>query len=252
MSTPMRGMLRTLRPTPTTRSFCPSAQRTFITLPGTEPQILTEKRILPYKSSSLYSLIADVDSYSTFVPYCTSSRITKWSAPDSNGKKWPAEASLTVGWAGVEERFTSKLLCVPGTIVEALSGDAVTSIPESKVVHHSETYHSPAAANGIFQSLNTRWSLKPFHYQPPSGQPQIDKTEHEPRDQTEVHLIIEFQFANPLYTALSIAVAPQVAPKMIEAFELRARKLLDGPGAGTTDNKTSLGHAVSAAKKLGA
>lgn len=67
-----------------------------------------------------------------------------------------------------------------------------------------------------------------------------------------MNLVIEFQFANPLYTALSKAVAPQVAPKMIEAFELRARKLLDGPGAGKVDNKTSLGHAFDAAKKLGA
>ncbi|KAB8304701.1 hypothetical protein EYC80_004063 [Monilinia laxa] len=252
MSIPMRGMLRILRPTSAIRPLVPQTQRTFITLPGSEPQTLIEKRILPYKSSSLYSLIADVDSYSTFVPYCTSSRVTKWSAPDSDGNKWPAEADLTVGWAGVEETFTSKLLCVPGTIVEALGGDAVTSIPESKLPHHSETYHTPATANGIFQSLNTRWSLKPFHYQPPTGQPQTDKTEHAAREQTEVHLTIEFQFANPLYTALSKAVAPQVAPKMIEAFELRARKLLDGPGAGTVDNKTSFGHVVSAAKKLGA
>ncbi|ESZ93664.1 hypothetical protein SBOR_5969 [Sclerotinia borealis F-4128] len=251
MSTPTRGMLRTLRPTTALRSFGPSSQRTFMNLPGTEPQTLTEKRILPYSSASLYSLIADVDNYSTFVPYCSSSRVTKWSAPDSNGKKWPAEANLTVGWAGVEETFTSKLLCVPGSIVEALGGDAVTSIPESKLPHHSATFHSPAAANGIFQSLNTRWTLNPFHYQPPTGQPQTDKTELEAREQTEVLLSIEFQFANPLYTALSKAVAPQVAPKMIEAFELRARKLLDGPGAGI-DNKTSFGHAISAAKKLGA
>ncbi|KAI9648670.1 Coenzyme Q-binding protein coq10, mitochondrial [Ciborinia camelliae] len=232
MSTPIRGMLRTLRPTSALRSFTPSAQRTFITLPGSEPQILTEKRILPYKSSSLYSLIADVDSYSSFVPYCTSSHVTQWSTPDLNGNKWPAEANLTVGWAGVEETFTSKLLCVPGSIVEALGGDAVTSIPESKLPHHSETYHRAAAANGIFQSLNTRWSLKPFRDQSPTGQPQTDKPEHGAREQTEVHLTIEFQFANPLYTALSKAVAPQIAPKMIEAFELRARKLLDRPGAG--------------------
>lgn len=252
MSIPIRGMLRTLRPASSLRSFTPSTQRTFITLPGSEPQTLTEKRILPYNSSSLYSLIADVDSYSTFVPYCTSSRVTKWSAPDSDGKRWPAEADLTVGWAGVEESFTSKLLCAPGSIVEALGGEAGTSIPESQVPHHAETYHKPATANGIFQSLNTRWSLKPFHYKPPTGRPQTDKTEHAARDRTEVHLTIEFQFANPLYTALSKAVAPQVAPKMIEAFEKRARKLLDGPGAKAVENKTSFGDAVGPVKKIGA
>lgn len=67
-----------------------------------------------------------------------------------------------------------------------------------------------------------------------------------------MHLTIEFQFANPLYTALSKAVAPQVAPKMIEAFEKRARKLLDGPGAKAVENKTSFGDAVGPVKKIGA
>ncbi|KAA8575760.1 hypothetical protein EYC84_004864 [Monilinia fructicola] len=216
MSIPMRGTLRRLRPASAIRPLAPQTQRTFIALPGSAPQTLTEKRILPYESSSLYRLIADVDSYSTFVPYCTGSRVTKWSAPDAEGSRWPAQADLTVGWAGVEETFTSKLLCAPGTIVEALGGDAVTSIPESTLPHHAETYHAPATANGIFQSLNTRWSLKPFRCPPRTDA--TTTTGHAAREQTEVHLTIEFQFANPLYTALSKAVAPQVAPKMIEAF----------------------------------
>lgn len=93
--------------------------------------------------------------------------------------------------------------------------------------------------------------MKPFHYKPPSGQPPTDKTEHEARDQTEVHLSIEYQFSNPMFAVMSKAVMPQIAPKMIEAFELRARKLLDGPGAGV-EEKSSFGHAVSAAKRLGA
>ncbi|TVY27835.1 Coenzyme Q-binding protein coq10, mitochondrial [Lachnellula hyalina] len=228
----MSKVLRTLRPQPILHSLRqPSASQSFLTLPGTEAQTLTATRILPYNSKSLYTLIADIDSYSSFLPYCLSSRVTKWSAPDKDGKRWPSEADLKVGWGGYEETFTSRLFCVPGSIVEALGGEAITSLPRADLEHHKETLDSPAIANGIFQSINTQWSVKPFHYKPPTGRPQTDTTEEPARDRTEVHLSLEFQFSNPLYAALSKAVAPKVAGIMIEAFEVRARKLLDGTGA---------------------
>ncbi len=226
-----KAMLRTIRPVSTLPSLRTQARRSFITLPGTEAQSLSATRILPYKSSSLYTLIADVDSYSSFVPYCVESKVTRWSDADKNGHRWPSEADLKVGWGGYEETFTSRLFCVPGSVVEALSGDAVTDIPKANLSHHSATFNTPATANAIFQSLSTRWTVKPFHYKPPSGQPQTDKTLHPARDQTEVHLTLNFQFSNPIYAALSKAVAPKVAGMMIEAFEVRARRLLDGPGS---------------------
>jgi coenzyme Q-binding protein COQ10 len=224
-----KTMLRTLRPVYVLRSFKPQPQRSFITLPGTESQSLTASRILPYESSRLYTFIADVDSYSTFVPYCLDSRVTKWSAPDKNGKRWPSEAELKVGWGGFEEAFTSRLFCVPGSVVEALSGEATTSLPKSDLSHHSDTLDRPAISNSIFKSLSTQWTVKPFHYKPPNNRPQTHKTEHDSREQTEVQLTIDFQFSNPIYAALSKAVAPKVAGIMIEAFEVRARRLLDGP-----------------------
>jgi coenzyme Q-binding protein COQ10 len=247
-----KAMLRTLRPTSALHSFrhqC-QARRSFITLPGTEPQSLSATRILPYKSTSLYTLIADVDNYSTFLPYCLDSKVTKWSRPDKDGQRWPSEADLKVGWAGYEETFTSRLFCVPGSVVEALGGEAVTSLAKSDLSHHSETLDAPAAANNIFQTISTRWTVKPFHYKPPTINPQTDKTQHPARDQTEVHLTLDFQFSNPIYAALSKAVAPKVAGIMIEAFEVRARKLLDGPGA-VMQEKTTLDHAFNAGKRIG-
>jgi coenzyme Q-binding protein COQ10 len=49
------------------------------------------------------------------------------------------------------------------------------------------------------------------------------------QEKTEVNLTIEYQFANPLYAALSSAAAPKVADKMIEAFENRVKAVLEGP-----------------------
>ena len=245
-----KAMLRSLRPVSAVHSFRPQARRAFVTFPGIEPQSLSATRILPYKSSSLYNLIADVDSYSSFVPYCLESKVTKWSEADKNGQRWPSEADLKVGWGGYEETFTSRLFCVPGSVVEALSGEAVTDISKANLSHHSATFDAPATENDIFQSLSTRWTVKPFHYKPPTGRPQTDKTEHPARDQTEVHLTLDFQFSNPIYAALSKAVAPKVAEIMIEAFEVRARRLLDGPGSALQDNHP-LDKEFSAGKKIG-
>jgi coenzyme Q-binding protein COQ10 len=156
-----------------------------------------------------------------------------------------------VGWGGYEETFTSRLFCIPGFVVEALSGEAVTELPKADVPHYSATFDSPMISNNIFKSLSTRWVVKPFHYKPPTGMPQTDMTEEPSQDRTEVHLIIDFQFANPIYAALSKAVAPKVAGVMIEAFEVRAKYLLERSGSSIKE-KGSLGDAFNAEKKMDA
>jgi coenzyme Q-binding protein COQ10 len=204
-------------------------RRYFITLPGTELQTLTATRVLPYKTDSLYSLIADVDNYSTFLPYCLNSKVTKWSAPDTDGKRWPSEGDLTIGWGGFEETFSSRLYCVPGSIVEALGGDAVSTIPKADLPHYSGTLHAPNPAHDNFKSLNTRWTFVPFHSKSPTGKLQTNEAVLPTEDhQTEVKLTIDFELANPIYAALTKTVSSKVASVMIEAFEARAKLLLHG------------------------
>jgi coenzyme Q-binding protein COQ10 len=70
-----------------------------------------------------------------------------------------------------------------------------------------------SAASAVFKSLVTRWHLRP-----------IRQTSTTPS--TEVHLTIQYQFANPLYAAVSSAVSDKVAGLMIEAFEQKAFKEL--------------------------
>ncbi|KAM0345141.1 hypothetical protein ACHAPU_006776 [Fusarium lateritium] len=171
-------------------------RRSFITLPSSGPQRLTANRTLPYLSDPLYDLIADVDSYSSFVPYCSRSRVTRWSNPDpATGRCYPTLADLHVGWGGFDEVFTSRLRCIPGESVEAVSGETVPG-------------GTGPDASAVFRSLVTRWSMKSI-----AGSPSPC---------TEVHLAINFQFTNPLYGAVSAAVSDKVAGMMIEAFEKRA------------------------------
>ncbi|KAH7362052.1 dehydrase and lipid transport-domain-containing protein [Plectosphaerella cucumerina] len=187
-------------------------RRAFFSLPDlpSPPQTLTATRILPYSSADLYTLVSDVDAYSKFVPYCSQSRVTKWSDPDPSrpdSPKSPIQADLRVGWGGFEETFTSRLRCVPGQSVEALSGaDALDPSASREQIKD--------AGGAVFKSLVTKWQIRP-----------VDSA----NNQTRVDLVIRFQFANPLYAAVSAAVSEKVAGVMIEAFEKRARSILGTP-----------------------
>lgn len=200
------------------------------------PQTLTASRRLPYNHAALYNIIADIDSYSAFLPYCSSSRVTSWTAqPDPDFcRHWPTRADLTAGWGGLEQTYTSRVFCVPGSIVEALSGDGARSgiapdiLDKYKLKDEPATPTAPSRPStiesgiggeeGVFKTLVTRWTVTPTASAPNSPGEQAEWS--------DVNLNIRFQFANPLYGAVSSAVADKIAPIMIEAFVERAKKVL--------------------------
>lgn len=76
-----------------------------------------EKRDLPYSAEQLFDLVAGVERYPEFLPWCLASRITK-----RDGDVFYAD--LIIGYKMVREKFTSKVTTTrPGHIhVEYLSG----------------------------------------------------------------------------------------------------------------------------------
>lgn len=228
----LRPLLRAKLHHPNPHKLAPlQARRTFLPNPFSsqnpldyisaaykKPQTLTAMRTLPYASHPIYAIISDVPSYSSFLPYCQSSSVTRWSAPDAKyQRKWPSEAKLVVGFKGFTEEFTSRIFCVPGSIVESVGGGAKTGLEEASIRHHLGDTGAGAggrqdgdAASGLLTHLQSRWTLEPLA-----------------EDKTEVSLTLEFAFANPMYTTLSAGAAPKVAESMIRAFEERVRTLLD-------------------------
>ncbi|MCJ1341608.1 hypothetical protein MMC09_006904 [Bachmanniomyces sp. S44760] len=206
-------------------------------------QTLTASRTLAYPASSLYRIIADIDAYPQFIPYCTSSTVTKWSRKEAkSGKSWPQEAELRVGWAGYDEVFKSKVYCVPERTVEAVAGGARTSLAKEDIRHHLDSEESvdKVAGNDMIKHLLTRWTLREFPFKPlpPDGKsPQEGNASEPPKPQTEVNLMIEIQFANAVYAALSNAAASKVASIMVEAFEKRALEVLGGDHGGPGSNQ---------------
>ena len=76
-----------------------------------------EKRILPYTPEQLFDLVAAVDRYPEFLPWCLASRITK-----RDGNVFYAD--LVIGYKMVREKFGSRVTALkPDHIhVEYLSG----------------------------------------------------------------------------------------------------------------------------------
>ena len=86
-----------------------------------------EKRILPYTPHQLYSLVADIESYPEFLPWCMAARVRE-------RRKNLIVADLIIGFRMIRERFTSR----------------VTLDPEERRI-------DVAYAEGPFKYLNNHW-----------------------------------------------------------------------------------------------
>ncbi|RYP12588.1 hypothetical protein DL767_011246 [Monosporascus sp. MG133] len=207
-------------------------QRTFFSPPTSEPQTLTASARLPYNHAALYDRIADIDSYASFLPYCRSARVTAWSAPDEDAdperrgrRRWPTRADLTAGWGGIEATYTSRVFCAPGIgVVEAISGDARTELSEAELRRYGLRDDGPDPRGddgGVFKSLVTRWTVTPAE--------EAARADRFQNEWSDVRLDIKFQFENPLYGAVSSAVADKLAPVMVNAFVEQAKRVLKEP-----------------------
>ena len=232
----------TLRPTNHSRQH-DEQRRTFLSNPlASSPQTISASRTLHYPARVIYDVISDVGSYSQFIPYCQSSTVTKTSEPASDGKRYPEEAKLVIGFSNdMSEEFWSRVYCVPERVVEAVSGATETTLLRDEISHHHARPHAdsdPTRKDTVLSRLLTRWTLHPYPYKPPPDSAEHAESAHKSREggkspstreETDVSLAIEFQFANPIYAAMSQAAVPKVADKMIEAFEKRVKAVVEGP-----------------------
>jgi coenzyme Q-binding protein COQ10 len=76
-----------------------------------------EQRVLPYSQEELYKLVADVESYPDFLPWCVACRVT-------SRKDDIILADLVIGYKMVREKFSSRVTLDPynKVHVEYLSG----------------------------------------------------------------------------------------------------------------------------------
>uniref|UniRef100_A0A4W5RSA2 Si:ch73-141c7.1 n=1 Tax=Hucho hucho TaxID=62062 RepID=A0A4W5RSA2_9TELE len=76
----------------------------------------SESRTLGYTPEQMYSVVASVDQYQHFVPWCKKSRVMK-------GRNGDVRAQLEIGFPPIVERYTSEVTVVPNHQVRAVCTD---------------------------------------------------------------------------------------------------------------------------------
>jgi coenzyme Q-binding protein COQ10 len=89
-----------------------------------------ERRRLPYTPEQLFNLVADIERYPEFLPWCLAARIRR-----REGRT--IHADLVIGFRMVRERFTSKVDLSPQRRIDV------------------------AYAQGPFKYLNNHWEFAP-------------------------------------------------------------------------------------------
>ncbi|XP_070704276.1 coenzyme Q-binding protein COQ10 homolog, mitochondrial [Pempheris klunzingeri] len=93
--------------------------RSFINLAApisTRRMEYTECRTLGYSPEQMYTVVASVDQYQHFVPWCKKSRVVK-------GRNGDVQAELEIGFPPLVERYTSEVTVVPNHQVRAMCTD---------------------------------------------------------------------------------------------------------------------------------
>jgi coenzyme Q-binding protein COQ10 len=99
-----------------------------------------ERRVLPYRAEQLFDLVADVERYPEFLPWCVAARIR---SREGN----LILADLVIGFKMIRERFSSQVrLDRPGLRIDV------------------------AYKEGPFRYLNNHWTFEPL----PDGHCRID------------------------------------------------------------------------------
>ena len=76
-----------------------------------------EKRVLPHTPIQLFDLVADVESYPDFLPWCLAVRVKESDPPHPSNSHTFIIADMVIGFKIFRERFTSRVECRrPGRI----------------------------------------------------------------------------------------------------------------------------------------
>ncbi|XP_029429539.1 coenzyme Q-binding protein COQ10 homolog B, mitochondrial-like [Rhinatrema bivittatum] len=92
---------------------------------GSKRMEYAEGRILGYSVEQMYNIVANVENYKLFVPWCNSSKVLSHS-------KGITKAELEVGFPPLVERYVSEISAVPQHQIRAICSDG-------KLFSHLET-----------------------------------------------------------------------------------------------------------------
>jgi ribosome-associated toxin RatA of RatAB toxin-antitoxin module len=73
--------------------------------------VIHKSALVPYDAGEMYALVADIESYGKFLPWCGGARIV---ARDDNS----VTAAIDIAYQGVRKTFTTRNRLEPGRVME--------------------------------------------------------------------------------------------------------------------------------------
>lgn len=147
----------------------------------------SESRIVPYPADLMFSIVADVERYPEFLPWVTGLKVL--SREKKAGKEIVA-AEMTVGFAALRERYTSRVVLDP----------ASRTIDVTQV-------------EGVFRELENRWRFTP---------------DGADKKSCRIDFSLRFEFRSRLLSLVASKAMSLAVSTMTHAFEQRARALSAG------------------------
>ncbi|HEY8696567.1 MAG TPA: type II toxin-antitoxin system RatA family toxin [Rhizomicrobium sp.] len=144
----------------------------------------SESRRVPYDADLMFSVVAEVERYPEFLPWVTGLKVL---SREKNAGKEIVVAEMTVGFAALRERYTSRILLDP----------------RARTIDVTQ-------AEGVFRHLDTRWRFTP---------------EGAANKSCRIDFFIEYAFRSRLLNLVAGTAFHQVAGQMVRAYEARARAL---------------------------
>ena len=152
--------------------------------------IYTEKRFLPYAPQQLFELVAAVDRYPEFLPWCRAARIRSSEKLRDAPEKILIVADLVIGFGMIRERYRSRVTLQRPQRIDV------------------------AYVEGPFRCLNSYWTFDP-----------VAPSDERPAGGTMLTFHIEFEFRSKLLQSLMAALFEEAASRMVAAFKGRAKQL---------------------------
>jgi coenzyme Q-binding protein COQ10 len=149
-----------------------------------------EKRFLPYTPAQLFGLVAAVDRYPEFLPWCLAARTRSAGTLPGTPRKELLVADLVIGFRMMRARYTSSVTL--------------------QLPRHIEV----TCIEGPFRYLNNHWTFEPAA--PSTGRP---------AGGTMLTFRIEFAFRSRLLQSFMGVMFDEAVSRMVAAFEGRAKQL---------------------------
>ena len=175
--------------------------------------------------SQLFAIVADVNKYHEFLPFCRRSRVTNRIDKDR------FEAELEIGFKVFNEKYTSK----------------VTLDAPRKVVAEDKS-HEEDGGGTLFEKMRTVWRFRELEEEEEeeedvdsdSGKENDDASlkENKPVVSTVVDFEIAFKVKSSTHAAALSVFFEDVANTQIQAFEKRCRSLMALPSNSSRSSRS--------------